>query len=1162
MSGLNAQRFKGKPLRQPTYSFGDVPHCSKDLQHSSLQEVTTRENFIDAMAEMVLLCKEAMRRVPSDRLKDGKKSSKPLSLEYIADRLDVDDPLFGYIVRTSTKPSQGVSEKWKEGMFQGFVTVTTFTNWQKTFRWDSLHDNAFSYDPLDLSSEMAAGMRRYDEDGSLAETLQNTVRCGDPWNEGIVWPRIAEISLLGGLGCGKALLSLVIEKLECMKANGNRNYDYVVLQATDNSVPFYESMGFVRIGAVTEDQHFGKKQGEDSETETESESGEGSAPAQADAAVSPSEIVSSPVTTYVTTVAGECPADIAKKFGVNVWDIIFLNQYVYKDISTRSRLLEGTSLFVPADPVVSKVKNEDEDAPRWYVASENDTPKMIAKKFHVNCAELVKANRERLPELQSFARLKEGTRIRVSHFHIHDDKHVPYCHWTFPDDTFSSSVPSYMMVRKLNRRSGAAAKYRPIEYSLATPVSSYSPPPAAMFITAPVPCEPEAVSAGKTSKKRKRHAEEPIPPKRPLSGYMRFCGEKREELKKKMAGQSAAEFTKVVSKMWQELTDDDKAPYQAQYEKGRVAYQKSLDKYKKDLAKFHAKYPELHSEAKDKKPSTLFNKVVKLNADGVEQTGSEFEYYFALTYIPDLQWVHLAPMRRVGFWGPNKPKAEGRPIWMLVDEKEGKEVDISSTFCIPVKSRAMRHHQDADQEQWDIIDELDVSTHSSAMSQKFAPIFTNRAKHGLEGQTKQVPPTPSYSGVPSTMPLVSHDSRGRPSRKAAVLANQAIHNQNGSPDVSVRLAASETPQSAYIPRREVGAPMAVIPSPGVSIPIKRGRGRPPKKQPKKRGSSCSPKKLSAGPGLASPKKRGRGRPRKNPLPASGLANTSPVKRGPGRPRKTLSPALVVPIKRGPGRPPKSPSPATELAEAIPEKRGPGRPRKNSSPGSGSITKRGPGRPPKSQPSSFGSASSVSPTDVTSPIAGIAFEEKRSSLSHRSIRARSSRQAAVAACEAIHRLETLSSPGTPLKRGRGRPPKKRGPSHPPKGQSSPHQMAVSKKRGRPKAPVPKTDGHGSLLERKRKRSSPLGMDSLVAATGGDTVGAKRRKISSPSPGTRERSGRQAAIVANHALKKLRDDSPGKFESGSRATTRKDLIRNDTQTFATSPAKKTAVSCRVY
>ena len=177
---------------------------------------------------------------------------------------DVDDPIFGYFVRsktlpesckddgekpadTATAPSSVVSEasssteegdkmmdslqslpapattssssaiasaitpyrhrigstKFQPSMLQGLIAVTTFTNWQTTFRWDSMHDSAFSYDEPHMALIMANGERKYDEDGMLAEDMQATLRSGDPWNEGIVWPRIAEISLLGGLGCGK-----------------------------------------------------------------------------------------------------------------------------------------------------------------------------------------------------------------------------------------------------------------------------------------------------------------------------------------------------------------------------------------------------------------------------------------------------------------------------------------------------------------------------------------------------------------------------------------------------------------------------------------------------------------------------------------------------------------------------------------------------------------------------------------------------------------------------------------------------------------------------------------------------------------------------------------------------------------------------------------------
>jgi hypothetical protein len=80
-------------------------------------------------------------------------------------------------------------------------------------------------------------------------------------------------------------------------------------------------------------------------------------------------------------------------------------------------------------------------------------------------------------------------------------------------------------------------------------------------------------------------------------------------------------------------------------------------------------------------------------------------FRFVLTFIPDLKWCHLAPMIQVGTFGSDKRKAEGRPIWKLVDESLGKEVDISSSFCIPIKSRSMKRTQDADKEEWDIIDD-------------------------------------------------------------------------------------------------------------------------------------------------------------------------------------------------------------------------------------------------------------------------------------------------------------------------------------------------------------------------------------------------------------------------------------------------------------------------
>jgi predicted GNAT family N-acyltransferase len=61
----------------------------------------------------------------------------------------------------------------------------------------------------------------------------------------VIWGRIAELSLLGGLRSGKFLVQVALEELEA-----NNEYDFLVLQATETSRTFYEGLGFVRVGAV------------------------------------------------------------------------------------------------------------------------------------------------------------------------------------------------------------------------------------------------------------------------------------------------------------------------------------------------------------------------------------------------------------------------------------------------------------------------------------------------------------------------------------------------------------------------------------------------------------------------------------------------------------------------------------------------------------------------------------------------------------------------------------------------------------------------------------------------------------------------------------------------------------------------------------------------
>lgn len=774
-ASLNAKRFAGKPMKQPLYHFSNVEKCQRDLSGSSIQLVEKREDFVDHMAELVLLCNAAMQRARKEN-DTSKKSSKPLSLEYIADRLDVDDPLWGYMIRDSCS------------RLQGFITCTTFTNWQSTFRWDSMHDSAFAYDDDKLAQQMAAGVRKFDQDGSLAADLQSTVRCGDPWNEGIVWPRIAEISLLGGLGCGKVLVSLLLEKLEGMKATATQNYDFVVLQATENSLPFYESMGFVRVGCMTEDKGFEAKRkklaasvGGISSTNNESQPVIEAVPVEpsspTNALVSLPEVVSSAVITYEVERAGETVAEIAKKLDVCAFDIVFLNHCIYKEITQRSYLMKGTKLFVPSGQVkrnaVSLVSQKsdlsaDSDAPQWFIAKENDTPRMIAKKFQVKCNELVEANRERLPELLAISRLKGGTRIKVSHFHIHDDQHVPYCHWTFPDDSFDQNEPSYMMARRLNRRVGAQANSRPVERSLAAAITKYVRPPNSLYATVTATTS-ATTPTGKCKKTPTKTPGEPKKPKRPLSAYFLYCNEYRPKVTK--AGQSGAEVSKILAMSWKGLTNEEKAPYERGHEGERLKYQQALTKYREDLEEFYKAHPELSPTDKENDSpgiNTLFNKVVRLKPGAVPDSHKTFEYFYVLTYIPDLQWCHLVPMRKEGTWGDEKPKAEGRPIWMLVDENQGMEVDISASFCIPVPSRAMKKTVDADEEQWDIVESgptktIVTSTKDSTKIAALAPIFTNRASDGLKSKKSEViaEKTNSQQGRSATKPLTGTIERKR-----------------------------------------------------------------------------------------------------------------------------------------------------------------------------------------------------------------------------------------------------------------------------------------------------------------------------------------------------------------------------------------------------------------
>ena len=189
-----------------------------------------RSEWDDTISELTGVCTSAAFRRHFQSNHPAKKPFyPPLSKEYIRDRVDIDDPLRGYQLRHKTG-----------GWLQGFVLWTNFTTWTYSYRWDSL--NQASGVPAEGAESNSLAI---DRDGSLAMELEGLPRAGDPHGGGIIFPDIAEIGLVGALGCGEYLLRMT---LDAIRSAGS--YRYVVLQATNASKTFYERYGFVRVGAV------------------------------------------------------------------------------------------------------------------------------------------------------------------------------------------------------------------------------------------------------------------------------------------------------------------------------------------------------------------------------------------------------------------------------------------------------------------------------------------------------------------------------------------------------------------------------------------------------------------------------------------------------------------------------------------------------------------------------------------------------------------------------------------------------------------------------------------------------------------------------------------------------------------------------------------------
>jgi hypothetical protein len=207
----------------------DIPFCNPLLSESIIEACNLRSKWLHLCPKLVTVCNEAARRSTLRSDPSAERYEKPLSISYIKERIEYDDPLEGFIVRTDSEPYH----------IQGFILTTRFTTWRKTFRW-TMDEPAALITPVDRRMHMV------DIRGELTKELQSCERDDSNPSQGYSYKRICEISLLGGLGCGSALLSRALSELR-----QSEKYDYVVLQSTKIAIPFYEKHGFVRVGAVT-----------------------------------------------------------------------------------------------------------------------------------------------------------------------------------------------------------------------------------------------------------------------------------------------------------------------------------------------------------------------------------------------------------------------------------------------------------------------------------------------------------------------------------------------------------------------------------------------------------------------------------------------------------------------------------------------------------------------------------------------------------------------------------------------------------------------------------------------------------------------------------------------------------------------------------------------
>jgi upstream-binding transcription factor len=78
---------------------------------------------------------------------------------------------------------------------------------------------------------------------------------------------------------------------------------------------------------------------------------------------------------------------------------------------------------------------------------------------------------------------------------------------------------------------------------------------------------------------RIKRKKDPNAPKKWKTGYILFCIEQREKLKKENSTRSATEITSLLGSLWKNLSEKDKSKYDALSQKDKIRYENDMESY-------------------------------------------------------------------------------------------------------------------------------------------------------------------------------------------------------------------------------------------------------------------------------------------------------------------------------------------------------------------------------------------------------------------------------------------------------------------------------------------------------------------------------------------------------------------------------------------------------